>query len=126
MFVLAIFVTLAGEAIVQWTKGDDGASTNYYDHQQLLHHRIKVFDGTYFPAGKHVYKISLRIPQNCPSTCEARYGHISYDISVRLDRSWIFDKVFRKPIIVHQTLNLNSNPEYMVSFRVRKFITIRV
>lgn len=91
-----------------------GESTNYFGHQQYLHVRTNVFDSTEFPAGIHVYNLTLRIPPDCPSSCQGPYGYISYNISVTLDKPWTFDEVFRKPIIVYQALDLNYNPEYRV------------
>lgn len=90
-------------------------TSNYSGHQQYLHTRTNVFDNSLFRAGVHVYVLTLRIPPDCPSTCKGPYGYIGYNISLTIDKPWGFDEVFRKPINVVQTLDLNYNSEFAVS-----------
>uniref|UniRef100_A0A1A9ZRT2 Arrestin_C domain-containing protein n=1 Tax=Glossina pallidipes TaxID=7398 RepID=A0A1A9ZRT2_GLOPL len=78
--VNAVYVSLEGEAKVQWSiSGKETA--NYFGHQQYLHSRASVFDNTEFSAGTHIYVLTLRIPQDCPSSCAGPYGYIAYHIS---------------------------------------------
>jgi len=111
----AVYVTLEGEAKVQWSMSGKSETANYSGHQQYLHSRTNVFDNTLFRAGVHVYVLTLRIPPDCPSTCKGPYGYIAYTISLTIDKPWGFDEVFRKPINVVQTLDLNYNTEFAVS-----------
>uniref|UniRef100_A0A1I8MXA5 Arrestin C-terminal-like domain-containing protein n=1 Tax=Musca domestica TaxID=7370 RepID=A0A1I8MXA5_MUSDO len=109
--VNAVYVTLEGEAKVQWSiSGRESAS--YCGHQQYLYSRANVFDNSEFAAGLHVYVLTLRIPPDCPSSCKGPYGYIAYNISLVIDKQRTFDEVFRKPICVVQTLDLNFHPEY--------------
>ncbi|XP_061393218.1 arrestin domain-containing protein 3 [Musca vetustissima] len=109
--VNAVYVTLEGEAKVQWSiSGRESAS--YCGHQQYLYSRANVFDNSDFAAGLHVYVLTLRIPPDCPSSCKGPYGYIAYNISLVIDKQRTFDEVFRKPICVVQTLDLNFHPEY--------------
>ncbi|XP_036675194.3 arrestin domain-containing protein 3 [Drosophila suzukii] len=110
--VNAVYVTLEGEAKVQWSMSGKSETANYSGHQQYLHSRTNVFDNTLFRAGVHVYVLTLRIPPDCPSTCKGPYGYIAYTISLTIDKPWGFDEVFRKPINVVQTLDLNYNTEF--------------
>ncbi|XP_022221004.2 arrestin domain-containing protein 3 [Drosophila obscura] len=110
--VNAVYVTLEGEAKVQWTMSGKSETANYSGHQQYLHSRTNVFDNTLFRAGVHVYVLTLRIPPDCPSTCKGPYGYIAYTISLTIDKPWGFDEIFRKPITVVQTLDLNFNSEF--------------
>ncbi|EDV92819.1 arrestin domain-containing protein 3 [Drosophila grimshawi] len=110
--VNAVYVTLEGEAKVQWSMSGKSETSNYSGHQQYLHTRTNVFDNSLFRAGVHVYVLTLRIPPDCPSTCKGPYGYIAYNISLTIDKLWGFDEVFRKPIMVVQTLDLNYNAEF--------------
>ncbi|KAH8281108.1 hypothetical protein KR054_011102 [Drosophila jambulina] len=110
--VNAVYVTLEGEAKVQWSMSGKSETANYSGHQQYLHSRTNVFDNSLFRAGVHVYVLTLRIPPDCPSTCKGPYGYIAYHLSLTIDKPWGFDEVFRKPINVVQTLDLNYNPEF--------------
>ncbi|XP_017104827.2 arrestin domain-containing protein 3 [Drosophila bipectinata] len=110
--VNAVYVTLEGEAKVQWSMSGKSETANYSGHQQYLHSRTNVFDNSLFRAGVHVYVLTLRIPPDCPSTCKGPYGYIAYNISLTIDKPWGFDEVFRKPINVVQTLDLNYNSEF--------------
>ncbi|XP_030374765.1 arrestin domain-containing protein 3, partial [Scaptodrosophila lebanonensis] len=110
--VNAVYVTLEGEAKVQWSMSGKSETANYSGHQQYLHTRTNVFDNSLFRAGVHVYVLTLRIPPDCPSTCKGPYGYIAYNISLTIDKPWGFDEVFRKPITVIQTLDLNYNAEF--------------
>ncbi|EDW38191.1 GL12151 [Drosophila persimilis] len=74
--VNAVYVTLEGEAKVQWTMSGKSETANYSGHQQYLHSRTNVFDNTLFRAGVHVYVLTLRIPPDCPSSCKGPYGYI--------------------------------------------------
>lgn len=113
----AVYVTLEGEAKVQWSMSGKSETSNYSGHQQYLHTRTNVFDNSLFRAGVHVYVLTLRIPPDCPSTCKGPYGYIAYNISLTIDKPWGFDEVFRKPINVVQTLDLNYNSEFAVSWK---------
>ncbi|XP_020714006.1 arrestin domain-containing protein 3 isoform X2 [Ceratitis capitata] len=112
-----VFVTLEGEARVQWSLSGKTDSANYCGHQQYLYTRTNVFDSPEFRAGTHVYVLRLRIPSGCPSSCKGPYGFIAYNISLTIAKPWTFDEIFRKPITVVQALNLNHNPEYGLPIR---------
>ncbi|KAH8294903.1 hypothetical protein KR018_004267 [Drosophila ironensis] len=109
---LAVYVILEGEAKVQWSMSGKSETANYSGYQQYLHSRTNVFDNSLFRAGVHVYVLTLRIPPDCPSSCKGPYGYIAYNISLTIDKPWGFDEVFRKPINVVQTLDLNYNLDF--------------
>ncbi|KAM7363093.1 arrestin domain-containing protein 3 [Cochliomyia hominivorax] len=114
--VNSVYVTLEGEAKVQWSiSGKETAS--YCGRQQYLYSRANVFDNSDFAAGTHVYVLTLRIPPDCPSSVKGPYGYIAYNISVVIDKQRSFDEVFRKPICVIQTLDLNFHPEYALPIK---------
>ncbi|EDW81370.1 uncharacterized protein Dwil_GK12023 [Drosophila willistoni] len=115
--VNAVYVTLEGEAKVQWSMSGKSETANYSGHQQYLHSRTNVFDNSLFRAGVHVYVLTLRIPPDCPTTCKGPYGYIAYNISLTIDKPWGFDEVFRKPIHVVQTLDLNYNTEFALAVK---------
>ncbi|ALC47984.1 CG3014 [Drosophila busckii] len=110
--VNAVYVTLEGEAKVQWSMSGKSDTSNYSGHQQYLHNRTNVFDNSLFRAGVHVYVIMVRIPPSCPSTCKGPYGFVAYNISLTIEKPWGFNEVFRKSINVVQTLDLNYNAEF--------------
>lgn len=113
----AVYITLEGEAKVQWSISGKGETANYYGYQQYLYSRTNVFDNTEFRAGTHVYVLTLRIPPDCPSSCKGPYGYVAYNISLTIDKPWSFDETFRQPITVVQALDLNYNPAFGVSMK---------
>ncbi|TMW46990.1 hypothetical protein DOY81_007937 [Sarcophaga bullata] len=113
---LAVYVTLEGEAKVQWSISGKETAT-YCGRQQYLYSRANVFDNSDFAAGTHVYVLTLRIPPDCPSSVKGPYGYIAYYISVVIDKQRTFDEVFRKPICVIQALDLNFHPEYALPIK---------
>ncbi|XP_037956702.1 arrestin domain-containing protein 3 [Teleopsis dalmanni] len=114
--VNAVYVTFEGEAKVQWSISGKN-ETSYYGHQQYLYTRTNVLSSPDFRAGTHIYALTLRIPEDSPSSCKGPFGYIAYSISLTIEKPWSFDEVFRKPIIVLQNLNLNHSPEFALPIR---------
>lgn len=59
------------------------------------------------PAGSYIYKTWFTLPQNLPASDEFGYGHICYEVEVRMELPWKFDVKDRSyfHIVPHYDLN---------------------
>lgn len=123
---IAVYILFEGEAKVRWeehrTRTRNGKSESYTEYfrgtETYLNSRTNVFGEGELPAGVHTYTFLIPLPLECPTSCVEKYGKISYEVSLVLDRSWRFNNVFKQPITVLQTYNLNMYPEMLVSQKV--------
>ncbi|TMW46988.1 hypothetical protein DOY81_007935 [Sarcophaga bullata] len=108
-----------GAAKVHWTeterkKNSDGSYTNHIVHFRAktlyVQENIKLAGEGTLPPGTYRYDIRIYLPVECPTSCEGRYGHVRYELTVKLDRPFRFDNVFTKPLTIIRTLDLNLNP----------------
>lgn len=65
--------------------------------------------------GTYTYRFEIPLPQETPTACEGRYGHIRYILALMLRRPSGFDNTFSKPLTVIKSQDLNLNPEFRVS-----------
>lgn len=63
-------------------------------------------------AGTHNYSFSIPLPPHCPTSCLGRYGKVSYNLSLVVDRA-LMKKVFKQPLAVLQHYDLNLHPEML-------------
>ncbi|KAH8420951.1 hypothetical protein KR222_011089 [Zaprionus bogoriensis] len=120
--VNAVYIHFVGEAKVRWeehrTRTRNGKSESYYEYfrgsETYLSSRTDVFGEGELPAGTHVYTFCIPLPLECPTSCVEKYGKVYYEVSLTLDRSWRFDNVFKQPITVLQTYNLNMYPDMLI------------
>lgn len=94
------------------------AVETYTRYQHNVAERGQLSEGT------HTYTFSIPLPAHCPTSCLGKYGKVSYELSLVMDRLMRFKKVFRKPLAVLQPYDLNLHPEMLRPIqleRIRKF-----
>ncbi|XP_017056864.1 arrestin domain-containing protein 3 [Drosophila ficusphila] len=117
-----VYILFEGEAKVRWEEsksrrgnGRTHHYTEYYrGNQTYLNTRTNVFGSGNLPPGTHIYTFCIPLPLDCPSSVVAKYGKISYEVSVVIDRQWRFNNVFKQPLTVLQTYNLNMSPQLLM------------
>jgi len=118
-----VYILFEGEAKVKWdesrSRTRNGKTEHYTEHfrgkQTYLNTRTCVFGSGNLPPGTHTYNFCIPLPLECPSSVVGQYGKICYEVSVIIDRQWRFNNVFKQPLTVLQTYNLNMSPELLVS-----------
>ncbi|ALC47982.1 CG2641, partial [Drosophila busckii] len=123
--VNAVYILFEGAAKVRWeehrTRTVNGRTETYTVHfrasESYLNTCTNVFGEGEFPAGTHTYTFSIPLPLECPTSCVEKYGKIAYEVSLVMDRSWRFNNVFKQPLTVLQTYNLNMYPEMLVPLK---------
>ena len=73
-------------------------------------------EGT-LPPGTYRYDIEVQLPPECATSCEGQYGHVRYELTLKLVRLHHFDNYFTKPLTVIQPVDLNLSPELRVSIK---------
>jgi len=122
----AVYILFEGEAKVRWeerrTRTVNGKSQSYTEYfrgtETYLNTRTNVFGEGDLVLGTYVYTFCIPLPLECPTSCVEKYGKISYEVSLVIDRSWRFNNVFKQPLTVLQTYNLNMYPEMLVGFQI--------
>lgn len=117
-----VYILFEGEAKVRWderrTRTRGGKTEHYTEYfrgkQQYLYTRTSVFGSGNLPPGTHTYNFCIPLPLECPSSVVAQYGKIFYEVSVVIDRQWRFNNVFKQPLTVIQTYNLNMSPQLLM------------
>ncbi|XP_034116067.2 arrestin domain-containing protein 3 [Drosophila albomicans] len=123
--VNAVYILFEGEAKVRWeerrTRTVNGKSQSYTEHfrghESYLNTRTNVFGEGELPPGTHTYTFCIPLPLECPTSCVEKYGKISYEVQLVLDRSWRFNNVFKQPITVLQTYNLNMYSDLLLPLK---------
>ena len=67
------------------------------------------------PAGNHVFPMEFTLPFDIPASFEGKWGHIKYWVKVTLERPWKFDIEREREFNVHAFVDLNLEPELVVS-----------
>ncbi|XP_041675726.1 arrestin domain-containing protein 3-like [Drosophila eugracilis] len=119
---LQIYILFEGEATVHWnetrTTSVNGNTSSYTQpfrsKQRYLNTRSNVFGYGVLPAGTHTYNYCFLLPLDCPTSVVAQHGKISYEISLVINRHWRFNKVYKHPLTVVQTYNLNMSPQLLI------------
>lgn len=70
------------------------------------------------PAGTHKYSFNYHLPENCPTSCEGKYGNTRYALWLTIDRADNYDNEFSKPVTVLKTVDLNLKESNKVSMQV--------
>ncbi|KAH8304951.1 hypothetical protein KR018_011659 [Drosophila ironensis] len=117
-----VYILFEGEAKVRWderkSKTYHGRTRYYTDYYRGRHtyqsSKTVVFGAGDLPPGQYCYNFSIPLPLECPSSMVTKYGKIYYEVSVVLNRQWKFDNVFKQPLTVLQTYNLNMNPQLLM------------
>ncbi|KAM7363737.1 arrestin domain-containing protein 17-like isoform 1-T1 [Cochliomyia hominivorax] len=118
-----VCILFHGEGKVHWTetrrqRNHDGTSRSHTEHfrsnELYVDNTTTVFGEGTLPAGTHTYTFQIILPPECPTSCEGRHGHIRYELTLKLRRSFRFDNIFSKPLTVIKTQDLNLNPIYRV------------
>ncbi|KAI8129630.1 Arrestin domain-containing protein 3 [Lucilia cuprina] len=118
-----ISIIFCGEGKVSWSETErrrksDGTYTNhtvqFRSNELYVNNRTVVHGQGTLPAGTHTYTFQIVLPLQCPTSCEGRWGHIRYELRLKLDRPLHFDNEFSKPLSVIKTLDLNLNPVFRI------------
>lgn len=121
--VRGVYITIKGEAKVRWTeqKSRHNSSTNkteYYNveyraDRRYLHSEQMVVGSMNLPAGTHEYTFSTPLPPQIPSSISDEYGHVTYEVELKLDRPMRFDNKYSNCFTVIHPLNLNFDQSYL-------------
>lgn len=120
---IRVYVIIKGVAKVRWTesKSRHNSSTNktehytveYHAERRYLHSESLVVGSMDLPIGTHEYTFSTPLPAQIPSSISDEYGHVSYEVELKLDRPMRIDDVYSNTFTVIHPLNLNSDPSYL-------------
>lgn len=118
-----VYILFEGEAKVRWderkSKTYHGRTRYYTEYYRGRHtyqsSKTTVFGSGDMAPGTYTYNFSIPLPLECPSSMVTKYGKIFYEVSVVIDRQWKFNNIFKQPLTVLQTYNLNMNPELLVT-----------
>lgn len=123
---LDVRLLFEGAAKVHWTETERKRNSDGTDSNRTVHYRanrlyvqenIKLMNEGTLPPGTYRFGIQIYLPIECPTSCEGRYGHVRYELQLKLDRPYRFDNVFTQPLTVIRTFDLNLNPNLSVSFK---------
>lgn len=126
-----VCIHFLGEAKVnidEWETeiGFDGKShsrnVEYRGREEYVNNTIVVHGEGVLPPGTYDYSFNFTLPENCPTSCEGKYGMIRYELSLKIDRPFCFDNEFYKPLTVLRMIDPNLNPAY----RVRRIIMSQI
>ncbi|XP_065354355.1 arrestin domain-containing protein 3-like [Calliphora vicina] len=116
-----VSIIFLGEGKVKWeeshsTSNSDGSSstsTTYYrTHEVYVNNNTMVHGDGVLPVGTHTYSFNIPLPWECPTSCEGKYGHVRYEISLKINRYYRFDNVYKRPVTIIKTIDLNLCPAY--------------
>ena len=68
------------------------------------------------PSGNHVFPFEFTLPLDLPASFDGKWGQIKYWAKVTLERPWKFDIEREKEFKVKAHVDLNLEPELVVSF----------
>lgn len=113
---------------MHWTDSERRINFNGSRSHEPVHYRGKrtyvakcttvAYEGTLAP-GTYRYSIQVQLPPECATSCEGQYGHVRYELTLKLIRLHGFDNFFTKPLTVIQPVDLNLNPDLRVSFLIQ-------
>ncbi|XP_065364491.1 arrestin domain-containing protein 3-like [Calliphora vicina] len=112
-----------GEGKVSWTetesrKHSDGTRTNesvnFIANEVYMDNTTTVHDEGILRPGTYTYRFEIPLPEETPTACEGRYGHIRYILALMLRRPSCFDNTFSKPLTVIKSQDLNLNPDFRI------------
>ncbi|XP_037947357.1 arrestin domain-containing protein 3 [Teleopsis dalmanni] len=123
--VKEVYILFKGEASVRWEERRSRRSNNRTEHyteyfranESYLNTRTRVFPPGELPPGTHTYTFCIPLPPACPTSCTEKYGHISYEISLVLNRPFRFDNVFKQPLTVLKQFDLNYFPDALIPLK---------
>ena len=107
-----IFIMLKGTASVLFRRN----KTPYKSKTKYLRSKTILLSNCQLSAGTHVYKFEIQLPLECPSSCEKNYGRVEYELNVVMERSLLWDHVFRQPLTIIAYADLNLLRLNTVSF----------
>ncbi|XP_055849708.1 arrestin domain-containing protein 17-like [Episyrphus balteatus] len=121
--VRGIYITIKGSAKVRWTetKSRHNSNTNKTEHytveykgdRKYLHSETMIVGSMDLPIGTHEYTFSTPLPPQIPSSISDEYGHVSYEVELKLDRPMRIDDVYTNCFTVIHPINLNYDPSYL-------------
>ncbi|KAM7364431.1 arrestin domain-containing protein 3-like isoform 2-T2 [Cochliomyia hominivorax] len=121
-----VSIIFKGEGKVKWEEsttvssgeGTTTQTTHYVSHEKYIDNSTLVHgDGT-LPKGKHTYNFNIPLPLQCPTSLEGKFGHIRYEITLKINRYYRFDNIYKKPITIIKTIDLNLNPYFKIPVAV--------
>uniref|UniRef100_A0A336LUC5 CSON004664 protein n=1 Tax=Culicoides sonorensis TaxID=179676 RepID=A0A336LUC5_CULSO len=120
----SLSVRFKGFAHTEWTKSrtvTSGGKTrtvhDRYTGDQEFFKSVQFFIGSEnsgeheIEAKTYYYEAQFILPENLPSNIEHSNGHIRYNVKVKYDIAWGFDKDYTAPFSVSSKLDLNEFPE---------------
>ncbi|XP_067664748.1 arrestin domain-containing protein 3-like [Haliotis asinina] len=117
MKMRGIRLRFEGKAKVEWEEGSGdnekhySAKEKYFKDDILLDGRGSEASGAelHLAAGLHTYPFTYQLPEQIPSSFEAKYGNVRYFAKCIIDKPWKFDHETMKPFTVIYPLDLNED-----------------
>ncbi|XP_016953695.1 arrestin domain-containing protein 17 [Drosophila biarmipes] len=112
-----IFLLFVGEGKVRFQDVRELSLTGhevFRGRQTYLSTRTNVNESGTLPAGTHTFPFSTFLPPDCPSSVVSEYGKIWYEIELCIGLPDRQSKIFKKPLTVLQTYNLNMSPLLLI------------
>ncbi|KRF84618.1 uncharacterized protein Dvir_GJ25634, isoform B [Drosophila virilis] len=115
-----IYIMFLGLAKVMFEEQrSDTISGSEVRYERVVSHSTETYVKSYIdvhgkgrlPDGTHTFPFAIPLPLGCPTSCVGKYGKISYELSLVLERFLRYNNVFIRPVTVLQTYNLNLHPE---------------
>ncbi|XP_064545620.1 arrestin domain-containing protein 2-like [Drosophila montana] len=115
-----IYILFLGLAkVIFEEQRSDTTSGNEVRYERVTSHATEmyvkshtnVYEKGRLPDGTHTFPFSIPLPLECPTSCVGKYGKISYELSLVMERFLRYNNVFIRPLTVLQTYNLNLHPE---------------
>ncbi|XP_037825323.1 arrestin domain-containing protein 17-like isoform X3 [Lucilia sericata] len=114
-----ICIIFRGEGKVNWSEterrrisnGTYGNHTVYFKSNELYVNNTTTVHGQgTLPAGINTYTFHILLPLQCPTSYEGRWGHIRYELKLKLNRPSDNDIDFSIPLSIIKRIDLNLNP----------------
>ncbi|XP_059165747.1 arrestin domain-containing protein 3-like [Physella acuta] len=117
-----------GKAYVDWSESYSKKPRNYSATEKYFFHEDLLFgiwpkqgsETKELPSGRHTFPFQFILPLGLPSSFEAGTGYVRYTVSCNIDRPWKIDHTTLRPFTVIALLDLNQQPNCMLSLRQTK------
>lgn len=96
-------------------------STIYYrSYEEYIKYYTTVHRNEVLKAGKYTWTFNKIIPKECPTSLEAQYGKIRYELILKINEN----NIYKKSLTVIKSMDLNLEPAYKVIFNFNLILII--
>ncbi|XP_065364712.1 arrestin domain-containing protein 17-like [Calliphora vicina] len=122
-----ITITCFGQAKVKWSKRkryrNSYRNIDYKAKEPYVDNTVTVSREGTLPAGTHTYNYDIVLPPESRASFESRYGHIRYELKLKLTRPYRFNNEFTKILTVISKQDLNLNPVLRIPIENEEILT---